>query len=212
MQTEKKSRHSSKKKRISKRKKKIHSFTKKEYNSNDGMMTTIWGPSTWHLLHSISFNYPYSPTQKEKKYYKDFILSFQNILPCGKCRINLINNFKKLPLENYHMETRETFSKYIFNLHEIVNEMLGKKSGLTYERVRNTYEQFRARCVKSSSDNDKNKNKNKNKNNNNNKNMNMNEKDERKVNEKGCVIPFYGEKNKCVLQIVPENKMCKTFI
>ena len=186
MQTEKKFRHLSKKKRMSKKKKK-HNFTKKEYNSNDGMMTAIWGPSTWHLLHSISFNYPKSPSIKEKLHYKNFVLSFRNILPCGKCRINLVNNFKKLPLENHHMATRESFSKYIFNLHEVVNEMLGKSSGLTYEKVRKTYEQFRARCVKGNGDNVE-------------------------LNEKGCVIPVYGEKNKCVLQIVPENKMCKTFI
>lgn len=167
-------------------KKKNSCYTDLDYNSNDGMMTSIWGPSTWHLLHSISFNYPTLPTKQDKKHYKEFILSLKNILPCGKCRLNLVKNFKILPLKNYHLTSRETFSKYIFDLHEVVNHMLGKKSGLQYEKVRNSYEQFRARCIPK---------------------INTNSMD-----EKGCVIPFYGIKNKCILQIVPEKKQCKTFI
>ena len=34
-------------------------YTRKQYNSKDGMMTAIWGPSLWHALHSISFNLQY---------------------------------------------------------------------------------------------------------------------------------------------------------
>lgn len=29
--------------------------------------------------------------------------------------------------------------------------------------------------------------------------------------EKGCTEPLYGEKAKCVIQIVPQSKKCKTF-
>ena len=46
------------------------------------------------------------------------------------------------------MQSRETFSKYIFELHELINRMLQKKSGLTYEQVRERYEHFRSRCGK----------------------------------------------------------------
>ena len=42
-------------------------FTKKDYNSGDGMITSIWGPSMWHYLHTISFNYPVNPTIIDKK-------------------------------------------------------------------------------------------------------------------------------------------------
>jgi hypothetical protein len=93
-------------------------------------------------------------------------------------------NFKKLPLLMKDMKTRESFSRYVFNLHEVINTMLGKKSGLTYEKVRDTYEHFRARCTKNVS----------------------------KVDEIGCIVPFYGKKTKCVLSIVPQEKKCKTFI
>lgn len=162
-------------------------FSKDDYDSNNGMMTSIWGPPTWHMIHCISFNYPVSPSNIQKTQYKNYILSLQNILPCGKCRKNLAKNFKHLPLEDRHMDSRETFSRYIFDLHEIVNKMLGKKSGLSYDVVRDRYEHFRARCAPTST------------------------KSSTMLEEKGCVVPYYGKKQKCVLRIVPHTKKCKTF-
>ena len=46
------------------------------------------------------------------------------------------------------MKNRTTFSKYVYNLHEHINKMLGKKSGLRYNDVRERYEHFRSRCTK----------------------------------------------------------------
>ena len=129
------------------RKKTKKVFKKKDYLSGDGMLTTIWGPSMWHFLHTMSFNYPVNPTKEDKINYRNFILNLKNVLPCRYCRENLKNNFKIYPLGLDEMKTRETFSKYIYNLHEIVNKMLGKKSGLSYSDVRDRYENFRSRCT-----------------------------------------------------------------
>ena len=38
-------------------------FSHDEFNSPDGMLTSVWGPSLWHSLHTISFNYPNNPTK-----------------------------------------------------------------------------------------------------------------------------------------------------
>ena len=76
---------------------------------------------------NLSFNYPNKPTQEDKKNYKDWVQKLKYILPCKYCRINLIKNFKELPLRHCDMKNRETFSKYIYNLHELINKMLGKK-------------------------------------------------------------------------------------
>ena len=59
-----------------KHQKKKYTFTRKEYMSGDGMMTSIWGPAMWHALHTISFDYPVHPTNEEKKNYKEFIENF----------------------------------------------------------------------------------------------------------------------------------------
>ena len=69
-------------------------YDENDYYSNDGMLTTVWGPSMWHYLHTMSFNYPVSPTASDKKHYMGFIYNLRNVLPCGKCRKNLKNNFK----------------------------------------------------------------------------------------------------------------------
>lgn len=156
-------------------------YTKKHFKSDNGMLTSIWGPPMWHFLHTMSFNYPVEPTPNQKIQYRQFILSLQNILPCGKCRKNLKKNMKTLPLLKKNMNSRESFSKYIYELHEVVNTMLHKKSGLTYEQVRNRYENFRARCFKD---------------------------DEKSGGEKGCIDPIYGVKSKCILNIIPQSVVC----
>ena len=42
-------------------------YNKNDYKSGDGMLTSVWGPSLWHYLHTMSFNYPISPSNEEKK-------------------------------------------------------------------------------------------------------------------------------------------------
>ena len=169
-------------------------FTKKHYNSGDGMITSIWGPSMWHYLHTISFNYPVKPTSLDKKKYKEFILNLQYTLPCKYCRINLTKNFKIHPLKNCHMKDRDSFSRYIYTLHEIVNKMLNKKSGLTYCHVRERYEHFRSRCTKDEVK----------------KKLFKFKKNKTLKKEKGCTEPLYGKKAKCVLNIIPQSRKVKS--
>lgn len=159
-------------------------YSQTDYESNDGMLTTVWGPSMWHTLHTMSFNYPVNPTADDKQKYRNFVLSLKYVLPCGKCRKNIRKNFKKLPLTMKHMKNRATFSKYMYDLHEVVNTMLKKKSGLSYEDVRERYEHFRSRCTVQV----------------------------QPAVEKGCVKPLYGEKSKCVLKIVPQDEKCESFV
>jgi len=42
--------------------KKKYVYTKKDFQSNDGMSTSLWVPGLWHTLQTISFNYPISPS------------------------------------------------------------------------------------------------------------------------------------------------------
>tara|TARA_B100000575_G_C23116736_1_gene645653 strand:+ start:1192 stop:1755 length:564 start_codon:yes stop_codon:yes gene_type:complete len=165
-------------------------YKKKEYSSGDGMLTTVWGPSMWHYLHTMSFNYPVHPSKDDKKYYRDFMLSLVHVLPCRHCRENLKRNYKAHPLKMCYMKDRNTFSRYVYKLHEIVNKMLGKRSGLSYCDVRERYEHFRARCTEE-------------------KPKLFNFRKTRK-REKGCTEPLYGKKAKCVINIVPQETKCKT--
>ena len=184
-----------------KKQKKKYTFTRKEYMSGDGMMTSIWGPAMWHALHTISFDYPVHPTSEEKKHYKEYIESLKYVLPCKYCRTNLTNNLKIYPIRECHMKNRDTFSRYVYNLHEIINKMLGKKSGLSYCDVRETYEHFRSRCSESDGKklfkfNKTRKGKGKGKG---------------KGKEQGCTAPLYGKDAKCVIKIVPEEEKEPSF-
>ena len=163
-------------------------FTDDDYESGDGMMTSIWGPPLWHSLHTISFNYPIKPTKEQKNQYFNFYNSLQGILPCKFCRENLIKNMKVLPLNKSIFKNRETLSIYIYDLHELVNKMLDKKSGLSYEDIRERYEHFRSRCLENP------------------KKIKVESK-----KEKGCTEPLYGIKSKCVLSIVPKDNRLNTF-
>lgn len=169
-------------------------FGEDEFNSGDGMLTTVWGPSLWHTLHTMSFNYPVNPTLDDKKNYQKFICSLRHVLPCKYCRQNLKNNFKSLPPTMKVMKNRGTFSKYIYDLHELVNRMLKKKSNLSYCDVKMRYEHFRSRCTGKK------------------KNEVWKIKQIRKTlknkskKEKGCTTPLYsGEKSKCIIKIVPQS-------
>ena len=122
-------------------------FNEKDFKSGDGMLTSVWGPSMWHTLHSISFNYPVNPTEDEKTNYLNFFLSLKNILPCKYCRLNYVKNIKSVPLNINTMKNRFTLSKWVYELHEEINKMLGKKSNLSYDDIKLRYEMFRSRCL-----------------------------------------------------------------
>lgn len=156
---------------------------KDDYNNTNGFMTSIWGPPLWMILHIISFNYPIKPTIEDKNNYYNYILSLKNILPCKYCRDNFLNNLKKINFTKKSMISRESFSYVIYQLHKEVNNMLGKKCNLTYNQVRNMYENFRARCIT---------------------------KDTKTKFEKGCKKSLYGIKSKCQINIVPKKNNSKS--
>ena len=162
-------------------------FKSRDFNSGDGMLTAVWGPSLWHFLHIMSFNYPMKPSIEDMSHYKNFMLSLQFILPCKYCRQNLLNYYIETPITSDDMADRASFSRYVYTLHECINKRLNKPHELSYYDVRERYEHFRSRCVNDNSI---------------------------KLfpikKETGCTIPLYGEKSKCVIKIVPQTEKCKT--
>ena len=92
-----------------------------------------------------------------------------------------------------HMKNRETFSRYVYELHELINTMLKKKSGLAYCDVRERYEHFRARCSNEKPV------------------LFKFNKTSKKRHEKGCTEPLYGKKSRCIIKIVPQDAKGSTF-
>ncbi len=164
-------------------------FNDEHFNSGDGMVTSVWGPPLWHSLHTISFNYPVKPTKEQKENYYNYFKCLENVLPCKYCRDNYKVNLKNLKFGKSHFKNRESLSKFVYNLHEHVNKNLGKKSTLSYDQVRDRYENFRSRCLNDSKT-----------------------KKEDLKKEKGCTDPLYGIKSKCVLNIVPKTSKKESLI
>jgi len=160
-------------------------FTRKDLKSGDGMLTTVWGPAMWHFLHTMSFNYPTAPTPQEQAQYGAFMRSLPDVLPCKYCRENLAKTYLTFPPDD-HLTSRAKFSRYVYDLHETVNRMLKKVSGLTFAAVRERYEHFRARCKPGPV--------------------------EPGGPEKGCTEPLHREaKARCVLRFVPQDAVCPSF-
>lgn len=171
-------------------------FNQEDYQSNDGMITKIWGPALWHFLHTVGSNFPVKPTKEQKKHYAQWLLLTGKILPCKYCRDNFGDNVNKTlqaggqtSLEEV-FTSRASFSKFIFDLHSNVNTMLGKSTELSYPEVIDRYEAFRSRCLS----NDQKK------------------KLQKKNVELGCTQELYhGTKGKCVIEIVPDVSTRQTF-
>lgn len=163
-------------------------FNENDYNSGDGMLTSIWGPPLWHALHTMSFNYPVKPSKEQKQYYQEFFNNLKNVLPCRYCRDNYILNLEKYPINSKVLKNRESFSKWLYNIHELINTNLNKKSGLTYDEIRDRYEHFRSRCL-----------------------TDPKEKHILISKEKGCTESLYGVKSKCILNIVPKDLKIESF-
>ena len=162
-------------------------FTEEEFNSGNGMLTSVWGPAIWFSLHTISFNYPVNPSEEEKIRYYKYFKYLGKVLPCKYCRDNYVKNLNDSNFSIDVFKNRETLSRWVYNLHETVNKMLGKNSGLSYEQVRNRFEHFRARCLSKEKDKDP------------------------KALESGCTKPLYGHKSKCIINIVPKDDRKKSF-
>jgi hypothetical protein len=115
---------------------------------NNGLITKIWGPPLWTSLHCITFGYPIKPTEQQKKDYKNFFIKLGDVLPCKYCR----DSYKEYILEgstkldNNAMKNRKALTKWLYDLHEKVNNKLGVEYGINYDDLQHKYEKFRARC------------------------------------------------------------------
>mgnify|MGYP003980819007 FL=1 len=160
-------------------------FNKKDYDNSNGIQSSIFGPPSWFVLHVTSFNYPVKPTKDDKAHYKTWLLSYRYTLPCLYCRQNFVTNLKSAGFCDNVFKNRDTFSRFIYKLHNCVNKMLGKTIKISYIEVRDRYENFRSRCGKD----DINK----------------------KAKEKSCSTSLHGKKSKCIINIVPKSSKKNNF-
>lgn len=117
-------------------------------NANNGLITKIWGPCLWTALHSITFGYPVEPTLEQKKHYKEYFIATKNVLPCKYCRESYATFITAGPtaLTDDVFQSRDTLTKWLYKLHNTVNDKLKTDYKINYSDVQTRYEAYRASC------------------------------------------------------------------
>lgn len=157
-------------------------------NTDNGMMTKIWGPSGWLFLHSITFGYPYTinPTNPEHidkpTDYANFFHYLGKVMPCRYCRESYQDFIREHPIEP-HLKSRSTLAKWLYDIHNKVNNKLGvpQCNIPSFDEVFHKYENYRAKCAKTTVE-------------------------ERELNKtKGCITPANGTKQRTIIKIIKTN-------
>ncbi len=117
---------------------------------NNGLITKIWGGPGWTFNHSVTFGYPINPTESDKIKYKKYFISLGDVLPCRYCResYNKFISTGDTALTDSILNSRDSLTKWFYEVHQAVNKKLEIEYALTYEELVSKYESFRAKCGK----------------------------------------------------------------
>ena len=88
------------------------------------MNPDVWGPGLWLFIHTIAFNYSDDPSQKEMDDIKNFLIALEKVIPCPGCKAEYSKYIQETPPT---LENKTDFVQWTIDLHNSVNERLGKK-------------------------------------------------------------------------------------
>ena len=101
------------------------------------MLPQIWGKYGWNFIHLITVSYPINPTKDDKINYFNYFYWLQKVLPCEKCRYNMLQHLQKYPLSDTVLSCKENLIKWGIDLHNAVNYSNGKPILSYYEAIEN---------------------------------------------------------------------------
>ena len=105
----------------------------------------IWGPKLWFISHSIAFNYPDVPTETDKLNHIQWFNLYKTMIMCEVCKQHYSDHIQKKPIEN-NLDSKTSLIKWVWELHNSVNESLGKNIW-TYEQMYEHYSKiFSQKC------------------------------------------------------------------
>lgn len=85
----------------------------------------IWGPHYWFFLHTLAMCYPNYPNEVTKKKYYDFIQNLPMFIPIEKIATQFTNLLDEYPVQPY-LDNRESFIRWIWFIHNKINQKLEK--------------------------------------------------------------------------------------
>ena len=103
----------------------------------------IWGPHYWHFIHTVAMTYPNNPNAITKKKYYEFIHTLPLFLPIEKIGSDFSKLLNLYPVQPY-LDNRESFVKWVWFIHNIINEKLEKPQISLQDFYINYYEQYKS--------------------------------------------------------------------
>jgi hypothetical protein len=100
------------------------------------MNKDVWGPDVWKIIHTVTINLPVSPTLEDQKIVNNFIYSIGELIPCEECKKHFKSSIENFPPNT---NSRELFFKWGVDIHNKVNERIGKKI-INYAEAKKIYE------------------------------------------------------------------------
>ena len=97
----------------------------------------VWGPPLWKKLHTITFDYPEHIDENNpqdvaiKKGVRQLFLELRSAIPCKECRTSYRRFIKQFPVEP-HLHSRDSLSRWLYDIHNMVNAKLRKKENDLY--------------------------------------------------------------------------------
>jgi len=108
-------------------------YTKEDFkqkNLNNPFDKNIWGPKTWDIMHTFSYNYPAKPDLQTKQNAFNFFSSIGYLLPCSYCQQHCIEYVTYNPPS---INSRNELINWVLKFHNTVSENLNKE---TWTRTR----------------------------------------------------------------------------
>src|SRR5436190_2087515 len=120
-------------------------FSNKHTSTSDHGFCSSSFQVIWTTIHMISLDFPVKPTAEEREDYTTWFLLLRKVLPCSICRKNLVLNLQELKFNpRLHMQSRDTFAEFAWNLHNYINTKLNKNVFMPWDEFNQFYEQLRA--------------------------------------------------------------------
>lgn len=102
----------------------------------------VWGPHYWFFLHTIAMTYPHHPNAVTKKKYYEFVQNIPLFIPIEAMASDFSKLIDQYPVSSY-LDNRESFIRWLWFIHNKINEKLEKPKISLNEFYVKYYEEYK---------------------------------------------------------------------
>jgi len=107
----------------------------------------VWGPNYWFFFHTIAISYPNHPNSIKKKKYYEFVQNIPMFIPVEKIATDFSKLLNDYPIQPY-LDNKESFVKWVWFIHNKINEKLEKPKITLNEFYLKYYEHYKPNNIK----------------------------------------------------------------